>query len=115
MASPAVERLVTRQPVALVLDDVHWADAASVELIGHLVRRFRGPLVGAFASRRPPARLAAALVAAERDGYASGLELTPLSADEAQALLGDDLDGATRIMLFRESGGDPRRAHPGIS
>jgi hypothetical protein len=33
--------------------------------------------------------------------------LTPLSADEAQALLGGDLDDATRIMLYRESGGNP--------
>jgi predicted ATPase len=63
-----LERLARRQPVALALDDVHWADAASVEVIGHLVRRFRGPLLGAFAFRRPPERLAAALVAAERGG-----------------------------------------------
>jgi DNA-binding CsgD family transcriptional regulator len=102
-----LERLVRRQPVALVLDDVHWADAASVELVGHLVRRFRGPLLGAFALRRPPARLAAALVAAERGGFGGRLTLAPLSADDAQALLDADLDGATRAMLYRESGGNP--------
>ena len=106
--------------MALFLDDVHWADAASVELIGHLVRRFRGPLLGAFAFRRPPARLAAAFVAAERGGFGSGLRLSPLSADEAQALLGTDLDGATQARLYRESGGNPfyleqlaRTAQPG--
>jgi predicted ATPase len=106
--------------VALLLDDLHWADAASVELIGHLVRRFRGPLLGAFAFRRPPARLAAAFVAAERGGFGSGLRLSPLSADEAQALLGTDLDGAVRARLYRESGGNPfyleqlaRTAQPG--
>jgi DNA-binding CsgD family transcriptional regulator len=102
-----LERLVKRQPVALVLDDVHWADAASVELIGHLVRRFRGRLLGAFAFRRPPARLAAAFVAAERGGFGSELRLSPLSADEAKALLAGDLDGATQARLFRESGGNP--------
>jgi predicted ATPase len=66
------ERLVSRQPGALFLDDVHWADAASVQLIGHLVRRFRGPLLGAFAFRRPPAWLAAAFDAAERGGFGTG-------------------------------------------
>jgi predicted ATPase len=115
-----LERLVRRQPVALLLDDVHWADAASVELIGHLVRRFRGPLLGAVAFRRAPERLAAAFVAAERGGFGSGLRLAPLSPDEAQALLDADLDSATAAMLYRESGGNPfyleqlaRAAQPG--
>ena len=115
-----LEQLVSRQPVALLLDDVHWADAASVELIGHLVRRFRGPLLGAFAFRRAPARLTAAFVAAERGGFGSGLRLSPLSADEAHALLGTELDGATQVRLYRESGGNPfyleqlaRTARPG--
>ena len=114
-----LERLVQRQPVALALDDVHWADAASVEVIGHLVRRFHGPLLGAFALRRPPVRLAAALVSAERGGFGGRLELNPLSADEAQALIDPDLDRATRAALWRESGGNPfyleqlaRAAHP---
>jgi ATP/maltotriose-dependent transcriptional regulator MalT len=102
-----LEQLVSRQPVALLLDDVHWADAASVELIGHLVRRFHGPLLGAFAFRRPPLRLAAAFVAAERGGFGIGLRLSPLSEDEAQALLGRELDSATQIRLYRESGGNP--------
>jgi DNA-binding CsgD family transcriptional regulator len=114
-----LERLVRRHPVVLALDDVHWADAASVELIGHLVRRFRGPLLGAFALRRAPTRLAAALLAAERGGFGSAVKLTPLSADEAQLLLGVGLDGATRATLYRETGGNPfyleqlaRAAHP---
>jgi len=100
-------RLVSRQPVARLLDDVHWADAASVELIGHLVRRFLGPLLGAIAFRRPPERLAAAFGAAERAGFGSGLRLAPLSPDEAQALLDADLDGATAAMLYRESRANP--------
>jgi hypothetical protein len=45
---------------------------------------------------------------------------SPLSADDAQALLDADLDRATRAMLYRESGGNPfyleqlaRAARPG--
>src|SRR4051794_29547381 len=34
-----LEWLAHTQPVVLVLDDVHWADPASVELLGALLRR----------------------------------------------------------------------------
>jgi len=34
-----LELLARRQPVVLALDDVHWADPASVELLGALLRR----------------------------------------------------------------------------
>jgi DNA-binding NarL/FixJ family response regulator len=34
-----IERLAARQPVLLVLDDLQWADAASLELAAHLTRR----------------------------------------------------------------------------
>src|ERR671914_243935 len=34
-----LQGLALRGPVLLVLDDVHWADDASLELIAHLLRR----------------------------------------------------------------------------
>ena len=34
-----LERLAARQPILFVLEDLHWADGASLELITHLVRR----------------------------------------------------------------------------
>ena len=33
------EHLAARQPLVLALDDLHWADGASLELISHLLRR----------------------------------------------------------------------------
>ena len=102
-----LERLAAQQPLVLLLDDVHWADGASIEVIAHISRRFRGPLLTGFAFRQAPARLAFALHAAARDGYGSRLELAPLTAEEAEAVIGPGFDPATRATLYRESGGNP--------
>jgi DNA-binding CsgD family transcriptional regulator len=102
-----LERLAKTRPVMLALDDAHWADAASVEVLAHVLRRFRGPLLVALASRRSPRRLVAALEGSARAGLGSRLELSPLSRDEAGVLLGPELDAPTREGLYRESGGNP--------
>ena len=34
-----IERLAGPQPLVLVLEDLHWADGASIELVSHLLRR----------------------------------------------------------------------------
>ena len=52
-----LERLAGRQPLVLALDDVHWADPASIEMLAHLLRRFRGPLLMAVTCRQAPTRL----------------------------------------------------------
>jgi ATP/maltotriose-dependent transcriptional regulator MalT len=97
-----LERLTRRQPLLLALDDVHWADAASVEVMTHLVRRFRGRLLTAVAYRYAPARLEAAL-----EGSGSRLDLGPLTVEEAGYLIGGEVDEALRTALYRESGGNP--------
>ncbi len=102
-----LERLTARQPVLLALDDVHWADAASVEVMAHLLRRFRGPLLGALAYRQPPPRLVGPLESAARTGFGTRLELSPLSTADVEQLIGEDLDDATRAAIYRESGGNP--------
>ncbi len=102
-----LERLTSREPMLLALDDVHWADAASVEVMTHLLRRFRGPLLMAVAYRHAPARLLAALEGSARAGLGSRLELAPLSSKEAQRLIGRDVDRSARATLYRESGGNP--------
>jgi ATP/maltotriose-dependent transcriptional regulator MalT len=102
-----LERLAKSQPMLLALDDVHWADAASVELLTHLVRRFRGPLLMAVAYRKAPTRLLAGLEGRGHTGPGSRLELPPLTSEEAQRLIGPQVDDATRAILFRESGGNP--------
>lgn len=102
-----IERLAAHRPVLLALDDVHWADPASFDVIAHLLRRFRGPLLVALAFRQTPMRLASALEEASRLGFATRLDLGPLTPGEARALIDPELDSTTRTSLYRESGGNP--------
>ena len=102
-----LERLTRRQPMLLALDDVHWADAGSVEVMSHLLRRFRGPLLMAVAYRQAPPRLLAQLEGTARAGVGTLLALTPLGAEDAQSLIAWDVDPAHRSRLYRESGGNP--------
>jgi len=102
-----LEQLAVRRPMLLALDDVHWADAASFDLIAHLLRRFRGPLLMALAMRQTPQRLAGSFEEATRAGFGTRLDLGPLTLEEAQELIDPELDVATRTELYRESGGNP--------
>jgi DNA-binding NarL/FixJ family response regulator len=93
--------LAARRPLVLILDDVHWADVASLELLDHLLRR------------APSAPVL--LLLAHRKGFSPGemlpasdrLELGPLTIEEADALLGDGLQSDVRARVHRESGGNP--------
>jgi DNA-binding NarL/FixJ family response regulator len=102
-----LERLAKRQQLLLTVDDVHWADPASLEVMAHLLRRFNGPLLLGFAMRHVPLGLSGALEASARDGFGSRMDIGPLSHEEAHSLLDPALDGATREALLVESGGNP--------
>jgi DNA-binding NarL/FixJ family response regulator len=104
-----MERLAARQPLVLALDDVHWSDGASIELIGHLLRR---PIqaavlvVAAFRTGQADPRLAGAIEVGAREGKVEQLRLGPLAPADVERLL--DMDGAAeRDRLYRESGGNP--------
>src|SRR4051794_7421589 len=64
-----LDLLAVGQPVVLAVDDLHWADEASAELLAYLVRRPpKGPVVLALAHRpQLPDPLRAALAQAERE------------------------------------------------
>jgi DNA-binding CsgD family transcriptional regulator len=102
-----LELLTSRQPVVVALDDVHWADAASVEVTAALLHRFRGPLLGAFATRHRPARLGSVFDAVARLGYVGRIDLSPLTAAEADGLMDPSLEIGRRALLYRQSGGNP--------
>ncbi|TWP53899.1 AAA family ATPase [Lentzea tibetensis] len=95
----AVRRLLEElasERLVLVLDDVHWADDASIGLLDHLVRHpaRRVLLVLAHRPRQAPPALVAALARVEL------IELGPLSRADVAELGGDDA-------VHDASGGNP--------
>jgi hypothetical protein len=90
----AVEVLASERPLVLVLEDLHWADAGSVDLLDHLVRNIEHkPLLVAVTFRpeeveqRPPVRRV--LTELRRHPLAATIELQGLSRDEIGALVAD--------------------------
>ncbi len=104
-----IEELVSRRPVTVVLDDVHWADPASADVVALLLHRppACGTLLALAARSGRDPRLEESLQGAAHHGGARALELGALSRDAAAALLPDALGPAARARLYRESGGNP--------
>src|SRR3954451_5334520 len=84
-----LETLAQSQPVVLVLDDVHWADPASVELLGALLHRPPAAQVLVVLAVRPRQmgkRLRVAVERAYRADTIARIELEALSLEEAREL-----------------------------
>jgi hypothetical protein len=101
--------LAAGRPVVLALDDMHWADEASLELLAHLLRRRpRAPvlLALAFRDRQAPPRLARPDLAAG-EGDVERIELGPLDLAEAEELLAAVVDPESCHEQVLESAGGP--------
>jgi len=105
-----LEQLARSTPLVVILDDLHWADAASVDLLAALLRRQPSAAVViavAVRARQAPGRLAAALERAQAAGTMNRVELEGLSYDEARVLLGPEVGERDATELYRGSGGNP--------
>jgi DNA-binding NarL/FixJ family response regulator/tetratricopeptide (TPR) repeat protein len=104
-----LERLGAQQPFVLILDDLHWGDGSTLELVAHLLRRpAEGPVLvaGSFRSGQVDPRLSGAIEASLRSGSVRRLELGPLTAEQAAELV-VGVDDAARERLYVHSGGNP--------
>jgi DNA-binding CsgD family transcriptional regulator/tetratricopeptide (TPR) repeat protein len=100
-----LELLAERKPLVIALDDLHWGDDATIELLGALLRRPPEAAVLVIPAYRPgsaPPTLVAALAVP----LVSRIELDRLSEAEAATLLGD-LDAGALAAIYRHGGGNP--------
>jgi ATP/maltotriose-dependent transcriptional regulator MalT len=108
-----LHRIAERTPVLLVVEDLHWADQSTRDLLGFLVRNLRAgvALVLTYRSdelhRRHPLR--PFLAELDRDGRAQRLELGRLSRRELAELVAGILGeppspGLAREILARSEG-----------
>lgn len=104
-----LRRAAADRPVLLVLEDVHWADPATVEVVVHLLRGRVPGLVLVLSHRTGllDPGLRRALAATVRPDVDLRLELGPLPRAAADALLGTAVAPARRAQLYAGSGGNP--------
>ncbi|MFC7985715.1 LuxR C-terminal-related transcriptional regulator [Streptomyces sp. NPDC057336] len=103
----AVRGLTVPNGLVLALDDVHWADPASLVLLESLVRRppdARLLIVVAHRDRQSPLRLRGLLASAPG---AHRIDVGPLTDQELAALLPEGTSRPVRRSLLSRAGGNP--------
>jgi class 3 adenylate cyclase/tetratricopeptide (TPR) repeat protein len=113
-ARATIEALALRRPLVLAIDDIHWADEGMLDLIDHLTRWVRGPLLLVCLARDE--------LLERRPGWGGGrrnattIALEPLTSDETRELLGVLMAGEESgngtgsdvvPLLAERSGGNP--------
>jgi adenylate cyclase len=81
-ARALVERRLEKEPLLILVEDLHWADAASVDLMRHVVDQLADRPLMLLLSHRPDTKPPLVARAAQ-----SVIRLAPLSADETRALV----------------------------
>jgi DNA-binding CsgD family transcriptional regulator/tetratricopeptide (TPR) repeat protein len=101
-------RCARQRPVLVVIDDAHWLDAESAELIGFAMRRRPGPRVRVIAAQRRPDPAGRHRAARLCPAPVTELEVPALAADDLTALLeARGLPCRTASRLHEASGGNP--------
>jgi predicted ATPase len=106
------ERRLAHGPLVLVVEDLHWADAASVDLLQFMVERLADRALMLLFTYRPTFD-ARPLVT--RRATHTTIRLSPLSAEESGTLLdaffgrsrGGGVPDSLRELVVRRSGGNP--------
>ncbi len=102
-----LEAMAARRPLVVAFEDVHWADDGLLDLVEHLARFVRAPLLLVCLARDE--------LLERRPGWGAGRRLgtlvflDPLSPDETRALLASllpDGDGGSAAALVERAGGN---------
>lgn len=113
--SQLLTALAAHRPLALLLDDIHWADSASVELLLKLLPLISAqPILFCFITRPDRDAPGWKLVSAARDlGNAlTGIDLHPLSEADSRQLVSNLLEvealpERARDLILRKAEGNP--------
>jgi DNA-binding CsgD family transcriptional regulator len=109
-------RLAAAAPLLLVLEDMHWADRSSRDLVAFLARNLRGEAIavaltyrtGELPQAHPMRRLLTELV--RRPPFAL-VDVAPLSradvARQLEAIAGGPVQAAVAARVYERSGGNP--------
>jgi DNA-binding NarL/FixJ family response regulator len=102
-------RIAAGRPLLLAVDDVHWADPATLELLEHLVRRPPADSLLVALGLRPGSPADRLLTARRASGTVGliALDLGPLERTAAEAMLAGIPAGSERDRRFAQSGGNP--------
>ncbi|MFO7640180.1 MAG: BTAD domain-containing putative transcriptional regulator [Candidatus Competibacteraceae bacterium] len=102
--------MATRQPRLLIAEDIHWADAATLDLLARLAAATQdSPVVLAMTSRLEGEPLDPAWRGAMHGAALLTLDLGPLRPEEALELTRQfgDLDAELRARCVERAGGNP--------
>jgi class 3 adenylate cyclase/tetratricopeptide (TPR) repeat protein len=111
-----VRSLATRRPIALVCDDVHWADEASVNVLAQVLALAHGlPMLHLAAGRPERGTPGWRLITITRDLFADALtevELAPLAESDSRQLVAnllevESLPPASRDRILAKAEGNP--------
>jgi len=111
-----LERITRERPLVVVVEDLHWADRSSLELLGFLARALRDDPVLLLLTTRTDATSSGAnvltfLAELEREEHVERLELRPFDreevAEQAATLLDEQLPAGDVDRLLSRSDGNP--------
>lgn len=82
--------LSASNPVLFILEDLHWCDAVSLELVQYFVRRLQQQplmLMGTYRNEEPTPHLSHLLTELNRERLVQEIELKPLNRDEVEQMM----------------------------
>jgi adenylate cyclase len=103
-----IERRLQREPLLILVEDLHWADAASVDLLRQVVDQLADRPLMLLLSHRPDTRAPLVARAAQ-----SVLHVAPLSPEDTRALVAGlfgasvDVPGPLQEFVATRAGGNP--------
>jgi tetratricopeptide (TPR) repeat protein len=115
----ALSELTAKRPVALFLDDLQWADSATLQLLTYIIRNSadqRLLVIGAYRTSEVEAKkghpLKDVLQRARREGRCTEIKLGPLKKEHIELMISTILDVHKVPKTFterihRETGGNP--------